>query len=160
MTSITKWDKQAIVKAIMADVPKVDKSKRREEIQAAIVKAMSSEARKLYKTCPGALRTYCVGETIYTGSWGSRDVIIGDVKDSTLKDILKPYEAEDSHRYEVERKIKYAIESCRTVKQLNDRLPEFKKYFPTIEKPVVNLPALANVVADLSKLGWPKGATK
>ena len=36
----------------------------------------------------------------------------------------------------------------------------FKKYFPTQEKPVANLPALANVVAELSKLGWPKGTNK
>lgn len=160
MTSITKWDKQAIVKAIMADVPKVDKKKRREELQAAVVKLMSPEARKLFKTTPRALRTYHVGDVIYDGNWGSREIIIGDVIDAKVDELCTKYKEEDRARYDIECKLKGIVETCRTVKQLNDRLPEFKKYFPTVEKPVANLPAIANVVADLSKLGWPKGETK
>jgi hypothetical protein len=40
------------------------------------------------------------------------------------------------------------------------RLPEFEKYFPAEDAPISkNLPALANMVADLTKLGWPKGKT-
>jgi hypothetical protein len=158
MSRITKWDKQAIVKAIMADVPKIDKKKRKEKLQADIVKAMSPEARKLYKNCPEALRTQCIGELIYDGTWSSRDIIVGDVKGAVIDEMKKPYEAEDKKHREVEYQLKGAIEACTTIKQLNDRLPEFKKYFPTVEKPTANLPALANVVADLSKLGWPKGS--
>lgn len=158
---IGKWDKEAIVNAIMADVPKVDKKKRKEEIQAAIVKAMSPEARKLYKTCPEALRTYCIGELIYDGcTWSSRDVIIGDVKELKRDEILKPYKEEDQQRYNTKQSLKAAIMACTTLKQLKERLPEFEKYYPTAEKPVTTLPALANVVADLSKLGWPKGEKK
>jgi hypothetical protein len=156
MSRITKWDKQAIVRAIMADVPKIDKKKRKDELQAAIVKAMSPEARKLYKNCPEALRTHHMGSLIDTGNWSSREIIIGDVKDAFIDELKKPYEAEDKKFREVEYQLKGAIEACTTLKQLNDRLPEFKKYFPTVEKPTANLPALANVVADLSKLGWPK----
>ena len=157
---ITKWDKQAIVKAVMADVPMPDKKKRKEELQAAVVKAMSPEARKLYKNCPEALRTQCIGELIHDGTWSSRDIIVGDVKDATVKELKKKYEAEDQKINEARWALKGAIEACTTLKQLNDRLPEFKKYFPTVEKPTANLPALANVVADLSKLGWPKGEKK
>ena len=160
MTTVTKWDKQAIVKAIMADVPRVDKDKRRKELQAAIVKLMSPEARKLFNKTPNALRTYHVGEITYNGQWGSRDITIGDVTDTKVDELCAKYKEEDNARYDIERKLKGIVETCRTVKQLNDRLPEFKKYFPTVEKPVANLPAIANVVADLSKLGWPKGETK
>lgn len=156
MSRINKWDKQAIVRAIMADVPKIDKKKRKEKLQAAIVKAMSPEARKLYKNCPEALRTHHVGGLIDDGNWMSREIIVGDVKDAVIDELKKPYEAEDKKFREVEYQLKGAIEACTTIKQLNDRLPEFKKYFPTVEKPTANLPALANVVADLSKLGWPK----
>ena len=155
-----KWDKEAIVNAIMADVPKVDKKKRKEEIQAAIVKAMSPEARKLYKTCPEALRTYCIGDLIYDGTWGSRDVIVGDVNDEKRSAIVKPYKDEDQKRYDTKQSLKAAIMACSTLKQLKERLPEFEKYYPSEAKPVANLPALANVVADLSKLGWPKGEKK
>ena len=158
MSRITKWDKQAIVKAIMADVPVPDKRKRKEELQAAVVKAMSPEARKLYKNCPDALRTQCIGELIYDGTWSSRDIIVGDVKAKTVEDLTAKYKAEDQKFSDARWALKGAIEACTTIKQLNDRLPEFKKYFPTVEKPTANLPALANVVADLSKLGWPKGS--
>jgi hypothetical protein len=160
MSRITKWDKQAIVKAIMADVPTPDKVKRREELQAAVVKVMSPECRKLYKKCPSALRTHHIGELIYDGTWPSRDIITGDVNSSIVDDLKAKYEAEDKKVSDARWALKGAIESCTTIKQLNDRLPEFKKYFPTVQKPVANLPALANVVADLSKLGWPKGESK
>jgi hypothetical protein len=159
MSRITKWDKEAIVKAIMADVPLPDKKKRREELQAAVVKLMSPECRKLYKNCPSALRTQCIGELIYDGTWSSRDIITGDVKSSLIDDLKKKYEAEDKKISDARWALKGAIEACTTIKQLNDRLPEFKN-FPTAEKPAANLPALANVVADLSKLGWPKGEKK
>jgi hypothetical protein len=81
---------------------------------------------------------------------------VGDVNASTLADLIKPYEEEDEARVKAERSLQYVVNGCTTLKQLETRLPEFKKYFPTAEKPAANLPALANVVADLSKLGWPK----
>lgn len=158
MSRITKWDKEAIVRAIMNDVPVPDKKKRKEELQAAIAKAMSPECRKLYKKCPSALRTYHLGEIIYDGcGWGSREVIIGDVTPSQVDELTKKYTVEDRARQDARNSLKAAVMACTTIKQLNDRLPEFKSYFPTIEKPITTLPALANVVADLSKLGWPKG---
>ena len=62
---LTKWDKSSIVKAVMADVPMPNKNKRRDDIQAEIVKAMSPECRKVYKAMPDALPTYNLGELIY-----------------------------------------------------------------------------------------------
>jgi hypothetical protein len=154
---ITKYDKQAIVKAIMADVPKPDKTKRREEIQTAIVKVMNPAVRKVFKEFPGALRQEHLGDLTFYGSWSERYVVVGDVTDKALQEILKPYREEDIARHNAEAKLYGAIESCTTRKALMDRLPEFEKYFPAESAPASkNLPALANVVADLSKLGWPK----
>ncbi len=48
------------------------------------------------------------------------------------------------------------VEGCNTVKQLKEALPEFAKYAPHEEATSKNLPALANVVAEFSKAGWPK----
>ena len=155
---LTKYDKQAIVKAIMADVPKSDKVKRRAEIQAAIVKAMSPTVRKVFKESPQALREHHVhGDLTYDGDWKSRTVVVGDVTDDVLEAILKPYRDEDEAIYAAHIKLRGAVDSCTTRKALMDRLPEFEKYFPAEGAPISkNLPALANVVADLSKLGWPK----
>lgn len=152
---LTKYDKQAIVRAIMLDVPKPDRNKRGPELQAAIVKAMSPECRKLYNKTPSALRTKWMGSIM--SDYGARDLVQGDVNDSIIEDLTAKYQAEDKARKDAEYKLSSAVEACATLKQLEARLPEFKKYFPTVDKPAANLPALANVVADLSKLGWPKG---
>ena len=161
MTRLTKWDKESIARAIINDVPKPDKEKRHADIQAALVKAMSPECRKIYSRTPDALRKLHLGDLTYTGcSWGSREVVMGDVPKANADAILAPYAEDDRKRAEVGRNLKAAIMACSSVKQLNERLPEFKKYYPTVDKPVTTLPALANVVADLTKLGWPKGEKK
>lgn len=161
MTRLTKWDKESIARAIINDVPKIDKEKRRADIQAALVKAMSPECRKIYNRTPNALRSLHIGDLTYTGSrWDSREVVIGDVPKANADAILEPYMKEDAERAKVGRNLQAAIMACSSVKQLNERLPEFKKYYPTMDKPVTTLPALANVVADLTKLGWPDGGKK
>jgi hypothetical protein len=138
-----------------------DKTKRRAEIQAEVVKLMSPECRKVYNTTPTALITLHVGDVIYDGyHWDHRSVVAGNVTESQIQELVKKYKDEDQKVYAVRDQLKAIVESCSTVKQLNDRLPEFKKYFPTVEKPVANLPATANLVADLTKLGWPKGVKK
>ncbi len=158
---LTKYDKQAIVKAIMADVPKPDKTKRRAAIQDAVVKAMSPAVRKVFKEIPGALRDEHVGDLIYDGTWASRGIVVGDVAAEVLETILKPYKDEDDAIYAAHNKLRGAVDSCTTRKALMERLPEFEKYFPAESAPLSkSLPALANVVADLSKLGWPKDKTK
>lgn len=159
MSRINKWDKEAIVRAIMADVPSVDKAKRKVELQADIVKAMSPECRKVYKAMPDALRTYHLGDIIYDGNWSSRDVVRGDVPTEKIDEMCEKYNTEDRAVNDARRALKGAIESCSTYKQLMTRLPEFEKYYPKPDAKSMNLPALANVVADLSKLGWPKGTT-
>lgn len=154
---LTKYEKEAIARAILNDIPKIDFVKRRADIQASIVKAMSPAVRKVYKTMPDALRTYHIGEIGYDGiTWGSRDVIVGDVGDDKLNDVLAPYKTENKMRDDARSQLRCAIMACSTTIQIAKRFPEFKSYLPTEEKPTANLPALVNVVSDLSKLGWPK----
>jgi hypothetical protein len=157
---LTKYDKQAIVKAIMADVPKPDKNKRRADLQTAIVKAMSPAVRKVFRESPGALKTHYFNDLVYDGmNWSTREIVIGDVSEDKLKELIAPYKAEDEAIRSAKAKLEGAIEGCTTRKALMTRLPEFEKYYPAEDAPMSkNLPALANVMADLSKLGWPKGA--
>ena len=156
---LDKYTKQSIVRAIMQDVPPIDKAARRLAVQAAIVKAMSPEVRKVFKSNPGALRTTYVGDVVEIDDYSSRSITVGDVTDKQLEEILKPYKAEDSAVYDTKRKLQGIVEGCSTLKQLQTLLPEFKQYMPTEAAPTKNLPAVANMVADLSKLGWPKGKT-
>ena len=151
---LTKLHKEAIVRAVMQDTPPIDKVKRAEAIVAAIVKAMSPEVRKLYKTKPDALRRKSVAYTNQYSNWN--DVVVGDVTDEKIKEITAPYKLQEDERNAMHRKLTAAFEGINTLKQALTAFPEFKKYYPTEMEPTKNLPALANVVADLSKLGWPK----
>ena len=154
---LDKYTKSSIIRAIMDDVPAPDKAKRRADLQAAVVKVMSPEVRKVYNKTPSALRTHHVGDVIYDGyGWNTRDIIAGDVTDKVIEEIIKPYKAEDEARHATKRKLQGIVEGCSTLKQLQTLLPEFKQYMPTEAAPTKNLPAVANMVADLSKLGWPK----
>lgn len=157
---LTKLHKQAIVRAIMQDTPPLPRAKWAEEIKAAIVKAMSPEVRKLYKTKPEALRHANVPYTSEFSRWG-HEMPVGDVTKDQIKEIAAPYEKQVQERSDMERKLTHAFEGISTLKQALTTFPEFKKYYPTEMEPTKNLPALANVMADLTKLGWPKqGATK
>jgi hypothetical protein len=156
---LNKLTKQSIVRAIIADLPPIDKEARALAIVNAIVKAMSPEVRKLFKTNPSALRMATVRYTSPFRNWG-HDVTVGDVTEEQIKKILEPYESQEEARAQAENKLRHAFEGISTLKQALTTFPEFKKYYPTEEEPTKNLPALANVMADLSKLGWPKGGVK
>jgi len=151
---LTKSSKKAIVSAIMYDVPKYVPNFEEgvRKLQEEVVKAMSPEVRKLYKTTPKALATQYVHG--YSSGFDSTfTVITGDVD---LEPILEPYRKAHDERYAVRTKIEGIVEGCSTTTQLRKLLPEFDKYIPTDAEPTKNLPAVANVVADLTKMGWPK----
>jgi hypothetical protein len=156
---LNKLTKQAIVRAIIQDLPPIDKEARALAVTDAIVKAMSPEVRKLYKTKPKALRTQSVAYTNAYRLWGN-DIVVGDVTDEQIKAIITPYKQQEEERDAMHRKLTAAFEGISTLKQALTMFPEFKKYMPTEAEPTKNLPALANVMADLSKLGWPKDAKK
>jgi hypothetical protein len=152
---LNKLTKQSIVRAIIQDLPPIDKEARALAVTDAIVKAMSPEVRKLYKTKPSALRTQSVAYTNAYRNWGN-DIVVGDVTDEQIKAIIAPYKQQEEERDAMHRKLTMTFEGISTLKQALTTFPEFKKYMPTEAEPTKNLPALANVMADLSKLGWPK----
>jgi len=151
---LNKYTKQAIVRAIIHDLPPIDKEARATAIKEAIVKAMSPEVRKLFKSNPTALR---IADVAYTNEYRNYGmVVVGDVTNDQIKAIIAPYEKEEGERRGAEAKLNRAFAGINTLKQALTTFPEFKKYYPTEAEPTKNLPALANVMADLSKLGWPK----
>lgn len=152
---LNKLIKQSIVRAIIQDLPPIDAQARAFAITDAIVKAMSPEVRKLFKTHPAALRKDTVRYSSPFRSWG-HDITVGDVTAEQIKKIIEPYEKQEKARAQAENKLRHAFEGINTLKQALTTFPEFTKYYPTEAEPTKNLPALANVMADLSKLGWPK----
>lgn len=154
---LTKQVKEAIVRAIMLDVPKPNKANRHQIVQAAITKAMSPECRKVFTRTPEVLVEKFTGETLYDDtSWSTRYVRLGDAAEKVLDEAIHKFKQEDEAYVKARNNLQFAIMACTTLKQLAATFPEFEKYMPTEQQPTKNLPALANVVADLSKLGWPK----
>lgn len=148
---LNTYQKESIVRAVMADVPVLDDSIIKDEAQAAIVKAMSPAVRKVYRENPGALRTENVSDIFDRRNY---TLIVGD---ADTKAVLKPWRDAIERRMAARRSLKSVVNGCTTLKQLKTALPEFVKYMPTEEKPTANLPALANLSADFIRLGWPKG---
>ena len=153
---LTKYEKDAIIRSIMQDVPTKPDNILKTEIQAAFVAGMSDPIKKLYKTHPKAIKTDSVS------SWDTMmayraEFIVGD---ADVNKVIAPFKAQKEARDDAHRKLSAAVHGCNTLAQLKKLLPEFISYFPSETEPTKNLPAVANMVADLSKLGWPKGKAK
>lgn len=154
---LTKYHKQAIVNAIKADLPKVDYVQRKAKATALLVKGMSRKVQAVYKENPNALATKHIGSEYGLTEWGNRDMVVGD---ADWANILKPFADEMEARRSALARLEYAIEGCTTRKMFIDTFPEFSKYAPPEEGKTSNLPAIANVVGDLVKLGWKQTITK
>jgi len=69
--------------------------------------------------------------------------------------------AQQAERDALEEKLRGIAYGCTTRKILAEALPEFEKYLPADEPAACrSLPAVANLVADFTKAGWPKKAAK
>ena len=153
---LTKYEKDSIIRAIMQDVPRTLESVLKKEIQLELVKGMSAPIQKLYKTHPNALRLAQISS--WDSGLGYRvDLIAGD---ADVSKTMEPFAARKKMFDDTQAKLSGIVNGCTTLAQLKKLLPEFTSYFPTETEPTKNLPAVANMVADLSKLGWPKGKTK
>lgn len=153
---LTKYQKESIVRAIMLDVPQPDYDRLVKEAQERIVKAMSKECRAVFRKTPNALAEEWLGN----GWRGTYRVRTGDCPKDIVHAEQEAFRALSKERNDAYAKLYATVNGCNTAKQLHALLPEFKQYFPTESKPTANLPAVANVVADLTKLGWTAGGAK
>lgn len=71
--------------------------------------------------------------------------------------LLALYKEQRRTRSELQDKLKAVAYSVTSRKALAEALPEFEKYLPADEPAACRtLPAVANLVADFTKAGWPK----
>lgn len=154
---LTKYHKQAIFNAIKADLPRIDYVQRKAKAQSLLVMGMSNAAKTLYKNNPKALATAYIDSDYGLAEYGDRTLTVGDADWETL---LKPFKDEMKVRRDALIRLERAIEGCNTRKAFVDAFPEFSKYAPPEEGKTSNLPAIANVVGDLVKLGWKQTVSK
>jgi len=149
---LTKYHKQAIVRSVKNDIPDVDAEALKGRIQAAFVAAMSPAVLHVYNTIPDALKTDRIYR--YGCSVNYHDFIVGDTK---TDEIFAPFITEEEERNNAVEKFRLALGGITTRKQFVTTFPEFEKYAPMEPgKPSAYPLAINGVVADLTKLGWPK----
>jgi len=165
---LTKADKSAFVAAVMDDVPQVDYHEMvRKVVQQWCFDALPEKLKPLVKRYPdyfdmkyvctpyGCPGVYCICppelshyklENEHPDKW-ARLVKLGEL-----------HMAQASAHSEFRTKVQGLINTCTTLKQAQERLPEFVKYLPADRNPtaLANLP-VANTPADLQAAGWPKG---
>ena len=155
--NLDKYTKKSIVRAIMAELPRVDEAKVEQEIIAKCVAAMSPECQSVYLKTPDAIAKTGVYDTCSRYSFKAPK---GDLTDDQFAEIIKPYQEAHRERRNIESKLDAALVPIRTRKQFINRFPEFSQHAPPEEGTCATLPAIANIVADLVKLGWEPKVTK
>lgn len=165
---LTKTDKEAFVRAVMADVPKHDfdemarlmvighfKKVLPKEIVAIIEdKKLRDYIESGYVGMPREIADfYTRYRPLGFQGWGH---LPDDVK-VRLDELCTFKKDQTAKRDALRSQVRGMIEPLTTLKAALEKLPEFAKYLPAERGPAViaGLP-VANVVADLNKAGWPK----
>lgn len=170
---LTKLMRQGIVSAIMQDVPEVDHEEQiKEELTTWAVSIMPPKVKAVWND--SALRHYIKTEYFsetFKDEEGREFLIYGyhipapdDLHPQVPRDVqlriiaLEKLDREQGERSrELRSKLRGVIEGCTTTQQFVKQLPEFERYVPKEAASTKNLPALANLVTDFVKAGWPKG---
>lgn len=156
---LTKNDREAFVNAVMNDVPQTDYdelAKRRaiEIITAsypAPVKAIYDDEK--LREYLGTVYVYMPGDLL--NFYGPNTLDPDMHKNEEMKVLSGEKRKQAIAREELRREVAAAINACSTLKQAQERLPEFAKYLPAARdgSGLANLPAVANVVTKLTQAG-------
>lgn len=146
---LTKYHKAAIVNSVLNDMPAPNRNALREQAQLGLVSAMSPAVQSIYAINPKALAK----ESFYS-EYGFGYGIVLIVGDADTKTVLKPYVEAEAARTNVKEKLESALAGINTRNQFVNTFPEFSHYAPDEPGVTSNLPAVANLIADLVKAGW------
>jgi len=161
---LTKLDRAGFVAAVMADVPMVDfGQKAHDALLSDAVAKLPTQIRAIWKDA--SLRGFIRCDYTYYTPRGLSNVYlpIAGFKPSLdtevfIKKCADDHAAQIAQHAELRDKVLGMINACTTLAQAIERLPEFVQYLPKerVGSDTKNLPAIANVVGDLTKAGWPK----
>lgn len=176
--------RDAFVRAVMQDVPTVDyKEQLRTAIQDYLYNIAPAEVKVLYdneklrkyltlgsvsvyREDVGFTDMYLVPYGVDGNRWGRPDfrIDLSKAEENPALGVIKSLvisktEQRIAHA-NLENKLRQTIYSVTTLKQALELMPEFAKYLPEEVVATKQLPAVANLVADLNKAGWPKQQDK
>jgi hypothetical protein len=183
---LTKAHKAEFVRAVLADVPTKNYPTQAEDLARKMCFAKYKElgidkvdARRLAhagfyvsvwkdatadtmvasKPNNTSYRLYSRNSFAHFAGKGLTDSEIDEITDcSEMMVIRQGYADELNMLNSLRKQLTAAIDTCSTLKQAKEALPEFVKYLPGEPGNAIDrtLPVVGNLVADLMKVGWPK----
>ena len=170
---LTNAMRNCFIDAVMKDVPRIDYD---EKIQSAAEKIaipkLPLEIQKIWgkSSLKGFIKTETVSVSykrnyfyVAVPFYADYNTMQSDLSESAeIKSLYDLSSEQSSSIFELRRKTKAAIYSVTTLKQALELMPEFESYLPKPnDAPTKYAPAvIANLAADLTKAGWPKGKAK
>lgn len=166
---LTNMIRDAFVRAAMTDVPSVDYTEQAHKLVHATLDARFKKdfpGVKIDRTAAGELGWLSKNSVKIPGllsepyTWTPSYRALDSHPDvlAKLEELAKKHQEQKDLRRSLESKLKSCAYSVTTRKALADMLPEFAKYLPADEPAAARtLPVVANVVAEFTKAGWPKG---
>lgn len=156
---LTNSIRSAFVNSVMNDVPSVDYIDQMQREANRIGHAMMPpEIAAVYDKYPKWFEKQwaSIGSWHGYGPFPCKNTAFR-AEDIQAMDRLKQLEIEQNLALSrLRNQLEQAAASATTTKALAEMFPEFAKYLPAEETKTRNLPAIANVVADFMKAGWPK----
>lgn len=167
---LTNTIREAFARSVMNDVPFIDYE---EQIRSLVNKKVEAIHKSvgIQKIDTERLTHTYISIRGTAGKWyGATSVHVKGLTESEQRGIQGDLDlialadsacAQAESRNALRKKIDYVIKACATRKQAVEALPEFEKYLPEDEaKAMRSVPAIANVMSDFVKAGWPKGQKK
>lgn len=174
--NLNKTHREEIVAQVMRDAPKRHKLSLHDRLQAVVDKAIIGRGPKiigplwkdkelgkyLSRSSTSARYLLSPGDNRYIPDLPYISILYGHVIDDQAKaeitSIIDDHLEEQKLRDDAEWALRGAVAGIRTRKQFIEQFPELEKYAPSVVTANRSVPAIANVMASLAKVGWPADA--
>lgn len=169
---LTNTIRSSFVRAAMADVPAINYEEQAQKVAKAQLLAMlPASIVKLTRDAiaePFISREYITMPSRFSNFpyYCERNQSSG-LRDkhpevwAKIMELHAQHEAQTKAHRDLQSKLQACADSATTRKALVTMLPEFEKYLPEDEQAACKtLPAIANVLSDFVKAGWPKSQPK
>lgn len=166
---LNNYTRDAFVRAVMDDVPKIDyEGQVGEVIHSAFVARLPNGIKSVYERSD--LRDYLNLEPLTIRHNGVRVSLmvpairnecpdidaLPDAVREEVRALADKAEEQNEKLKSLKASVKAVAYGSTTRKSLIDKLPEFAKYLPRDEEKPAHPIAMANVVSEFMQAGWPK----
>ena len=165
---LTNADREAFVRAAMDDAPKIDYSTQCKEIILGFLKeTVPIDLQNMIAKYPDWFDAHRVSMPMHIEDFNTRltpkyrewnHILTDEERRNRVRELAAAAKLQSEQRAAIEIKLTSVIASCTTLKMAKEILPEFVKYLPQERdgKVIRSMPVVANLVADLMSMGWPK----